>query len=179
MLLVAGREKRALRPALRWSWPGLTQVGLGLVMGLGAYTVGVLIQLAVTLVSGPVQSIDLRAFASDPLMLAAFIVAAVIMAPLCEELIFRGYFLGIYEHYLPPTASLLLVSLLFAILHLEFFGIFSLLPAAFLLTYMAMRSGSLAAGIAAHFAFNLAGSTLGLTALQGLPRCCRGCWPAG
>jgi membrane protease YdiL (CAAX protease family) len=169
VLLVAWREKRTLRPALRWNWPGLTQVGLGLVMGLGAYATGVLIQLAVTLIFGPVQSVDLRAFASDPLVLVAFVAAAVIMAPLCEELIFRGYFLGIYEHYLPPAASLTLVALLFAILHLEFFGIFSLLPAAFLLTYMAMRSGSLASGIAAHFAFNLAGSSLGLLALKVSP----------
>jgi membrane protease YdiL (CAAX protease family) len=169
VLWVAWREKRALRPALRWNWPGLTQMGLGLLMGLGAYATGVLVQLVVTLIVGPVQSVDLRALASDPLMLAAFVAAAVIMAPLCEELIFRGYFLGIYEHFLPPPASLTLVALLFAVLHLEFFGIFSLLPAAFLLTYMAMRSGSLGAGIAAHFAFNLAGSTLGLLAIKVSP----------
>jgi uncharacterized protein len=165
-LLVARREKRALRPALRWNWSGWTQVGLGLVMGLGAYTAGVLVELVVTLIFGPVQNIDIRSFINDPLMLAAFLLAAVVMAPLCEELIFRGYFLGIYEHYMGRAAVLALVSLLFAVLHLQFFGIFSILPAAFLLTYMAMRSGSLAPGMAAHFAFNLAGSTLGLTAVK-------------
>ncbi len=178
VLWAVRREKRAPRPALRWNWPGWPQVGLGLLLGLGAYAAGAIIQIVVTLIFGQVAGVDIRRFATDPLMLAVFVISAVVLAPLCEEVIFRGYFLGIYERYLGPGGSLVVVALLFAVLHLQLFGIFSLLPAAFLLTYLALRSGSLAAGIAAHFAFNLTGTTLGLVGLStsplvaGLLACC-------
>lgn len=162
-------EKRPARTALRWNWPGQRQVGLGLVLGLGAYALGAAIQILVTLVFGQTAGIDLRRYADDPLILGVFVVSAVILAPLCEEVVFRGYLLGIYERYLGRTGSLWLVSFLFAGLHLQLFGVFSLLPAAFMLTYLAQRSGSLAAGIAAHFAFNLAGTLLGLAALGSAP----------
>lgn len=166
VLLAVRRENRPIRTALRWRWPGPVQVALGVAMGLGAYAVGGLIQIAVYAIFGEVPGVDVRRLAGNPGLLWAFLISAVVLAPLCEELIFRGYLLGIYEHYLSRWGSLVLVSLLFAILHMRLLGMFSLLPAAFLLTLLAMRSGSLAAGIAAHFSFNLAGMTLGLAMLR-------------
>lgn len=181
LLIVLGaarREGRPLRPALRLTWPGGRALALGLVLGVGAYAVGAFIQLLVYLIFRQAPGVDVRRYLSDPFLLGVFLVSAVLIAPLIEEMIFRGYFLGIYERYLGPLRSLVLVSLLFAVLHLQLLGIFSLLPVSFLLTYMASRSGSLLPGIAAHFAFNLTSSSLGLAGLNlptlaaGLLVCC-------
>lgn len=163
------REQRPWRVALRWNWPGFRMVGLGLALGVCAYTLAALIQIIILLIFGETSGVDIRQFASDPVMLITFIVSAVILAPLCEELIFRGYLLGIYERYLGPNGSLWLVSILFAGLHLQLMGVFGLLPVSFLLTYVAMRGRSLITCIAAHFAFNLVGTTIGLVAMNSSP----------
>lgn len=178
VLWLARRERRPLRPALRLAWPGLPAMGLGLLMGVGAYTIGAVIQLVVYLIFRQTQGADMGRYLSDPFLLAIFLISAVILAPLTEELIFRGYFLGIYEHYLGPAGGIVLVSLLFAALHMQLLGVFSLLPVSFMLTYMALRSGSLLPGMAAHFSFNLTSSLLGVAGLNlptlvvGLMACC-------
>jgi membrane protease YdiL (CAAX protease family) len=169
ILLATRREQRPWRQALRWNWPGVRMMGLGLSLGLCAFTLATLIQIIVLLIFGETTGVDIREFASDPVMLVTFVVSAVILAPLCEELIFRGYLLGIYERYLGYNASLWLVSLLFAGLHLQLLGVFGLLPVSFLLTYVAMRGGSIVTCIAAHFAFNLVGTMIGLLSINSSP----------
>ena len=76
-----------------------------------------------------------------------------VAAPLCEEVLWRGYIQRAYEAR-GPWVSVGLVSLLFAFWHLRLQGLLSLLPLALMLGFLAWRSNSLLPGILAHFVAN-------------------------
>ena len=79
---------------------------------------------------------------------------AVFLAPVQEELIFRGFLYGVARRYLGPAAGLVLVSALFAAIHLHapvFAGLFVL---AVCLTLAYEWSGSLLVPMAMHAMFN-------------------------
>ena len=79
---------------------------------------------------------------------------AMFLAPVQEELIFRGFLYGVARRYLGPAAGLVLVSGLFAAIHLHapsFAGLFVL---AACLTLAYEWSGSLLVPMAMHSMFN-------------------------
>lgn len=76
-----------------------------------------------------------------------------VAAPLCEEVLWRGYIQRAYDAR-GPWVSVGLVSLLFAFWHLRLQGLLSLLPLALMLGFLAWRSNSLLPGILAHFVAN-------------------------
>jgi len=84
-----------------------------------------------------------------------FALSAVICAPLWEETVFRGMFYPAIRRRLSPRAAILVTSALFALVHLPAFG---QMPALFVLsiaiTWSYERTGTLAAPIAFHAAFN-------------------------
>ena len=76
-----------------------------------------------------------------------------VAAPLCEELVWRGYIQRAYEAR-GPWVSVGVVSLFFAFWHLRLQGFLALLPLALMLGFLAWRSNSLIPGILAHFVAN-------------------------
>ena len=81
-------------------------------------------------------------------------VQAVFLAPVQEEIIFRGFLYGVARRYLGPAAGLVLVSGLFAAIHLHapsFAGLFVL---AACLTLAYEWSGSLLVPMTMHAMFN-------------------------
>ncbi|NNE90398.1 MAG: CPBP family intramembrane metalloprotease [Verrucomicrobiales bacterium] len=68
----------------------------------------------------------------SPVILAVLIISPIIVAPLFEELVFRGYFYGILKKYTDPMFSALISGAIFGAIHLNaaallplwFFGIF-------------------------------------------------------
>ena len=84
-----------------------------------------------------------------------FGLSAVVCAPLYEETIFRGMFYPAIRRRMSRRNAILLTSALFALVHLPAFG---QLPALFVLsiaiTWSYERTGTLAAPIAFHAAFN-------------------------
>lgn len=82
------------------------------------------------------------------------VLLAVVVAPIAEELIFRGYLYGVLRKYTGRLSAILLSSLLFAAIHLHapsFAGLFIL---AVVLALVYERTGSLWAPIAMHAVFN-------------------------
>ena len=80
--------------------------------------------------------------------------SAVVLAPFQEELIFRGYLYGVARRYVGPAAGAVLVSLLFAAVHLHtpsFAGLFVL---AMCLTLAYEWTGCLLVPMAMHAMFN-------------------------
>ena len=76
-----------------------------------------------------------------------------VAAPLCEEVVWRGYIQRAYEAR-GPWVSVGVVSLFFAFWHLRLQGFLSLLPLALMLGFLAWRSNSLIPGVLAHFVAN-------------------------
>lgn len=77
-----------------------------------------------------------------------------VLAPLVEELVFRGLLYGYVEGRFGGMAALIVSSLAFAAAHIEPIHVALVLPIGLLLGWIRMRIGSLWPAIAAHVANN-------------------------
>lgn len=87
--------------------------------------------------------------------LGAITVSAVIIAPITEEVLFRGILYGATKKYSGGIFALLSSSLLFAIVHAHATNLFPLFIIGVLLALVYEYSGSLIASISMHALFNL------------------------
>ena len=86
-------------------------------------------------------------------ILAAFLAVGV-LAPLCEELLFRGYLYHAVRNKCGTVLSVVITSLLFALVHGQWFQLFPLFMAGVFLNWFYVRSQSLIATIVMHSAWN-------------------------
>ena len=84
----------------------------------------------------------------------AVILMAVIVAPVAEEVIFRGYFYGVIRRYGGRIPAILTSSLLFAAIHAHLPSVPGLILLATILCLLYERTGSLWGPITMHAAFN-------------------------
>ena len=92
------------------------------------------------------------------------VLATVIIAPVCEEFLFRGYFYAVGKRYVGSLASGLCMALLFAAFHTNLQSLPGLFVLALCLTAAYERTGSLLVPIGMHTLYN--GSSLALLYLQ-------------
>jgi len=85
---------------------------------------------------------------------AAVVVLAVIVAPIAEELIFRGYFYGVLRQYGGRLCAILVTSMLFAAIHLHAPSMAGLFFLAVTLALIYEKTSNLWAPIFAHAVFN-------------------------
>lgn len=151
---------RALQVA---GWAGLLLVAaLPFVAAVNAVTVLVLKDQAaqqplVELFRTAVQNGDLPT-------VAKIMVAGVIIAPLCEEFLFRGYFYAVGKRYVGAFLSGLFTAALFAAFHGSLTSLAGLFVLAIALTLAYERTGTLAVPVAMHALFNA--TSLGVLYLQ-------------
>jgi membrane protease YdiL (CAAX protease family) len=93
---------------------------------------------------------------NDPQVLGLMAFAAVVAAPLCEEIVFRGYLYPVLKKFSGSGAATLSSSLVFAAAHGNLTALLPLLIFGGLLVLLYEKTGSLWAPIAAHFCFNSA-----------------------
>jgi len=86
-----------------------------------------------------------------------FAVLVILVAPLFEEMIFRGFLWQAIESSTSPRLAWLLTSLLFAGYHGDPLHIAALLPLSLVLGWLRLASNSLWPALAAHFGNNLCG----------------------
>jgi membrane protease YdiL (CAAX protease family) len=91
---------------------------------------------------------------NDFLAIAKIFFVGAIVAPACEEFLFRGFCYPIWKRYIGPIGSALLASLLFAALHTSLTAFASLFLLALCLNLAYERTGSLLVPIGIHAAFN-------------------------
>ena len=105
----------------------------------------------------------------DPASLALSFLAVVVLAPLAEELFFRGWLFDILRAALPGLAATLVCAGAFALAHWDGTGLYPL--AVFVpglaLTLLRARTGSAQASAWAHAIYNFVGWT-GLVAISAL-----------
>jgi membrane protease YdiL (CAAX protease family) len=139
---------------LRDAWVVL--VGVGLEIGLA-----VVVQPLVNLANNEHQSVVKDLEDARGLKLAALALAAGLVAPVCEELLFRGLLLRSLARRLPPAPAVAIAALVFALAHLldPTLGTLAVVPALFALGalsgVLALQTGDLSRSIMLHVGFNL------------------------
>jgi membrane protease YdiL (CAAX protease family) len=134
----------------------------------------VLLAGIVTIVFGPLVGIEFRV---QPLLFhardvpgwafAALCVSAVVVAPVTEEVLFRGFLYGALRRRWGPMGSICASAALFSVLHGHPAALLSLFAVGFLLAYLYERTGSLVAPMAAHALTNLNSMLMVLVMFRG------------
>ncbi len=148
---------------VRWLDPAGWRRGAGLAGGAR----GPVLQLTVgtTLVLLAINALAYRLIpGADALVqvpeegILAMIVATVVIAPLVEEFVFRGFLQGRLATVLPGWAAIVLPAALFSLVHFDGGWLYPalVLPSGLALGWLRRRTGSIGPGIAVHAAFNAA-----------------------
>ena len=150
-----------LRLALSPSTGGVAGLVAWVIGGLG---IGLMLVITGTLVSAIVigentstqSALELFSANRSVEVRAALAIAAVVFAPIFEEIIFRGFLYRNMRDILGKTPAMFLTGFLFALVHLDLNLLFPLTGLGFTLCLLFERSGSLLVPILVHAAWNLA-----------------------
>ncbi len=93
--------------------------------------------------------------ADSPLVIGGMIFLVVVLAPISEEIIFRGCLYRFLKSYLPVWGSIAISSILFSLMHQNSMGLLTLALLGALLCVVYERTGSLKVPILLHAVFNL------------------------
>ena len=139
------------RPDLAWG------IGGGFVVLVAAGLLGALTQWVVGDFSSAAGDL-LEQFRQDPALLVLLAVGIGVIAPIVEEVCFRGLFWGaLAKRGLDPWWVTFWTAIAFAAFHLEPERMPLLFVTGMLLGYLRQRTGRLGAGILAHMVNNLVG----------------------
>ena len=92
--------------------------------------------------------------ASDPAKRVPLIILAVVIAPISEEFVFRGFLYGVLKKFGGALPALLFSALLFALIHMHLPSLLPLFLLGSVLTLAYELSGSLLVPMAMHAFFN-------------------------
>lgn len=84
-------------------------------------------------------------------------IAVVLIAPIAEELFFRGFMYQAFRRWRGVPQGMLLSAVVFAIAHVSLLIMPAIFALGVILAYLFERRGSLGATIAAHMSYNLIG----------------------
>ena len=123
----------------------------GLTIGLvGQFIVSALQALNFPVFLGSLEIISAAILDTDgPSYMVVFLSLAIV-APVGEELLFRGYLWAVLRKVLSPMWTLALTTIAFALFHMEPIHILGLLPTALYLGWLRMRTGSIKLCIFVH-----------------------------
>jgi membrane protease YdiL (CAAX protease family) len=95
-----------------------------------------------------------------PVEVALQVISVIIMAPIAEELLFRGILFNTIKHAGYPLAGMFASAVLFALVHGSVALMLPLFVMGFALAWLYERSGSLIAPIVMHATFNAINFTI-------------------
>lgn len=105
----------------------------------------------------PVVQEELQGAITDPGLAPVILVAVVVLAPLGEELLFRGVLYQALRRRVPLWPAIGLSGLAFGLSHGEPLAIVGTFPLGMYLAWLFHRRGTIVAPIVAHVVFNLLG----------------------
>lgn len=162
MLILGSLSVRGLQPARIFGlFPvasPLRTLVIGLVAFIATYPLVALLEKVVSLLGFPVSEDDemvkylLGDLSTGNKVMAILLV--LIMAPLAEEIVFRGYLYGVARQYCGRLGAMFAIGLLFAAVHQNIPAIPALWALAIGLTLAYELTGSLWAPILMHVLFN-------------------------
>ena len=151
---------------LRWRhWPWVfliapaTVLAMWLVFG-GLQAIGYMDWMESLGVEATQDSVKLLQTATDPMVLVLMAIAAVLVAPVCEEIVFRGYLYPVAKKYAGTWTAAICSGLVFAAAHGSLAALLPLFIFGIVLALLYEKTGSIWAPMAVHFCFN--GATVGI-----------------
>jgi len=167
-LTIPGRTLALTRIRHGLAWRGtqtpfwLAGLAGGLTIGLAAqFVLSVMQMLNLPDLFGSLDMISGAILDTDGLSFVVVFVALAIVAPIGEELLFRGYLWAVLRKVLSPMWTLVVTTLAFAMFHLEPVHVIGLLPTAVYLGWLRMRTGSVKLCIFVHAINNAMAVLLG------------------
>ena len=151
-LLLAFGGPAGLRDRLGFRYTSATDVAGALLVWLAALVVGAVVSAALAPLLGQPQSnaVSLLRQSFDPLFIGLIVPTVCLLAPVSEELLFRGALFGWLRRLLPTPAAIVLTAGLFAGAHL----LPTLFPVLFVFglgaTWVRERTGSTLNSFAMH-----------------------------
>lgn len=112
------------------------------------------------------DTVKLLQESSDPQILGLMGFAAVVAAPLCEEIVFRGYLYPVAKKFSGPWVAGICSAMVFAAAHGSLAALLPLFIFGGVLVFIYEKTGSIWAPIAAHCCFNGATVIVQLIACQ-------------
>jgi membrane protease YdiL (CAAX protease family) len=158
---------------LVWSWH---DVGVGAAYGFGGLVLTIPASLLYVILVGPERASSaigdvFAGLRAGPVAAIGVALVVVVLAPICEEIVYRGLLWGALERYaLPRWVPFVVTTLLFAVAHFEFTRTPLLFVVALPIALARLRTGRLAASVVAHQVNNLLpGVVLAMTLLGVAP----------
>lgn len=143
---------RTPEQARAWLPPGMAVAGLAAVYGF---------EVLVALAGGDAATTPDAVFENaGPFMVVA--VGAILMAPVIEEIFFRGFMFGGLRGRMDWRWAALLSSVVFALAHLSLYGIPPIAAIGFMFAWSYQYTGSLRPGMIAHALINTVTVGVGL-----------------
>lgn len=143
---------------------GVGTAALGLLVAYGA---SILIATLYRVITGDAipepQQIELHASRPSGLMLLGLGIVVVGIAPIAEEIFFRGFLFRGFKRWASPGIAMMLSSVAFGLVHLIPLVMVSTFLLGLLLASVVERKGSLTPAIVAHMLFNGVGFAVLLT----------------
>ena len=156
---------------LVWSWH---DVRVGIVYGIGGLLVTIPASLLYVVLVGAEQASSavgdvFEGLRAGPVAAVAVVLVVVVVAPLCEEIVYRGLLWGALERYsVPRWVPFVVTTLLFAVAHFEFTRTPLLFVVALPIALARLRTGRLGASVVAHQVNNLVPGVVLALALVGV-----------
>jgi uncharacterized protein len=156
MTLVGNKSDEGFWRAIRWNWPGIT--------GVRFVVAGLAFALVVEFLSRflPIpNSLPVDKYFSEIAGAYLMSVFGITLAPLLEELFFRGLLYPVMRRAVGTTAAVLFTATLFALIHGAQLGyawapLLSIFVVGVVFTLVREKTGSVAASFLMHCGYNLA-----------------------
>ena len=151
-LLLAFGGLTGLRDRLGFRYTSAADIGGALLVWIGALLAGGIVTAALAPLIGepPSNAVSLLRRSFDPLFVAVIVPTICLLAPITEELLFRGALFGWLRSRLPSSAAIVVTAALFAGAHL----LPTLFPVLFVFglgaTWVRERTGSTLNSFAMH-----------------------------
>ena len=161
-LLAMRLEDLDIRATARLQPPPHGTLALALASVPGLWVAGVVLNLVTSQILGYVTPMVPDQYPRTTAGALAVALTTVVVAPLCEELVFRGYVQRAFERW-HPAAAVVVGATVFTLYHLRFQGAPALVPVAIALSAVAWRTASLWPSVLMHAAYNLIATVLVVT----------------
>ncbi|GAA5131850.1 CPBP family intramembrane metalloprotease [Luteolibacter yonseiensis] len=162
--IVTGMVFKRIRPiawlGLRWrNWPWVSLIAPGAVLGMwlifGGLQASGYMEWIESLGCEPMQeTVKLLQDSTDPTLIGLMIFAAVIAAPFCEEIVFRGYLYTVGKRFAGPWIGAFCSALIFSAAHGSVAALLPLFIFGLVQVFIYEKTGSIWAPIAVHLLFN-------------------------
>jgi membrane protease YdiL (CAAX protease family) len=156
---------------LVWSWH---DVRVGAAYGFGGLVLTIPASLLYVVLVGPENASSaigdvFAGLRAGPVAALGLALVVVVLAPFCEEVVYRGLLWGALERYaLPRWVPFVVTTLLFALAHFEFTRTPLLFVVALPIALARLRTGRLVASVVAHQVNNLLPGVVLALALLGV-----------